>query len=201
MVVRCLVVAAIMAMGFSGLSYLSALHRVATRSLQGDPEIGNYAMNVGIACMAPFCLVVLIAELQISLLLSGHWTWKSCSLLLPTSFALLGGLFAFLVFQPGEHGPKETMLIFGGVLTAFLGSLMHLSLRWEREAAGRDMEWPFAWTVALILLAATFLGAMKGWTGPSRQFRDVVSYSNHRWPEGQSVPTPPMIPVEEPLIH
>lgn len=200
-VLRCLFVTGMMAGSFAALAYLSALQRVATRALQSEPGISTYAASVGIACVAPFCLTVLIAELQLALLLAGRWSWQACGRLLPWSFAALGGLFSYLVFMPGEHGPKETMLVAGGAMAAFLGSLLQLSLCWDSHAPGRAMDWPLEWTVALIMLGATFLGAMKGWTGPSPQFRDVLTHQNEHW-DNRSTPDRQLPkPFTEPSVY
>lgn len=200
-VLRCLAVTLMLGGSFAGLAYLSALQRVATRTLQSEPGIYGYSLSVGLACLAPFCLTVVIAELQLALLLAGRWQWDVCARLLPWSFAILGGLFALMIFAPSEHGPKETMLVIGGALAAFLGSLVHLSLRWDSTFPHSAMQWPFDWTVALVLMGAGFLGAMKGWTGPSPQLRGVLTHQSRYWLDQHGKSAKPLAPVAEPPCY
>ena len=174
---RCLVVTTFLASGFSCLAYLHHADWVPSRELQIYDDTVSYAIRVGLACLYPLSCVALFTELQVSLLLSCRWRWSACQVVLPALVGVVGALFAWSLFASQEVGPKRTLLIAGGGLLAYIGVALQLSLWREMSGAkGTTPDFPLPYYAGLVLLCATFLGALRGWTSESPHVQKILDY-------------------------
>lgn len=197
---RCLLVGGFLACGLGGMGYLSDAQRTAGNKLQVNDFTFRAAVSLAWVSFPVMAGISLIGELLLPIIIACRVTPRLLQLLLPLLAALLGALLAWDWFPQEKHGPKETMLLAWGAWLFFLGATLQLAL-WQQWQA--PPEWavdpPAAWYVVLILIGATFLGALKGWTDIEPKVRKLLRYRARNW--NAQRPPPEFRPIEDPWTN
>lgn len=196
---RCLFVTLSMAAGLGALAFLAEASYVSS-TISIREETAAYAINVAIWSMLPMLFVSLQVEFQLLFVLSLQKSWSTCQVLFPLVGGFAGAFLGWFLFPQPEHGPKETMLISGAALLLFTGVSMQLAL-WTLLPQSRveRTDFPKTWFAIMVLLSATFLGAMRGWTDAHPHLKHLLEYREEQWVKKQHPPLP-LPDLQEPII-
>jgi hypothetical protein len=187
---RCLLTAALMSVALGGLAFLAESTYVSN-TISVREYTAPYALNVVTWSIFPMLFIALQLEFQLLFVLSLHRSWGTCQIVFPILAGAIGGFLGWFLFPQPEHGPKETMLIAGAALTLYTGVSLQLAL-WSMvpETRPEGAQFPRTWFSVMVLLSATFLGALRGWTDDHPQLKRLLEYRAHHWLEVEHPPLP-----------
>jgi hypothetical protein len=215
-VVRALVAAAVMAALFGMLAVLASSHRVANGGVvpfNPNQDHAAHAWLIGRLTVPMFLFLGLIVEINLVLLKDAGVGPMGAKRLVPALMAGTGAILGIAIFQTdpfpgvpatmsfGRWMPKDSLLIAGAMLATFLGSALQLCLHeYQRTRSLSTIECPGSWLAIILILAAVFVGGLRGWTGDSPEFHELLKYRLRAWTErsvgpGQPAPFQPPPPV------
>ncbi|QDU64522.1 hypothetical protein Pan216_54120 [Planctomycetes bacterium Pan216] len=174
---RAFSVAMFAASSFGLLAFLSQGEMVASHLFYDDHRAAeSNAVEAGLFCLAPLFAIALFSEVLIAILLRDGWKWMSCKWLVPMTAAVISAGLAWYLFEQPFVGPKQTMLVAGGGLVGFLSAALQVVFRDSLdEEEDRHQDFPFAWYLALVVLSATFFGAMRGWVRGNPKYEIMLN--------------------------